>query len=55
MFKKGEVVKAKAMVPSGPIQALRFNSDGDVEYLIEWTDADGNVQQRWFLESQLEA
>ena len=55
MFKKGEIVKVKTTVPSGPILALRFNPDGDVEYLVEWTDADGNVQPRWFTEDQLEA
>ena len=55
MFKKGEIVKVKAVIPSGPVQALRFNGEGNVEYLVEWTDVDGNVQQRWFLEDQLEA
>ena len=55
MFKKGEVVKAKAVIPSGPVQALRFNGEGNVEYLVEWTDVNGNVQQRWFTEDQLEA
>ena len=55
MFKKGEVVKAKTIIPHGPVQGLRFNPDGDVEYLIAWKDIDGNEQQRWFLESQLEA
>ena len=55
MFKKGEVVKAKAVVPSGPVQALRFNDEGNIEYLVEWTDVNGNVQQRWFTEDQLEA
>lgn len=55
MFKKGEVVKAKAVVPSGPVQALRFNGEGNVEYLVEWKDANGNAQQRWFTEDQLEA
>ena len=55
MFKKDEVVKVKAVIPSGPIQAFRFNDEGNVEYLIEWVDVDGNAQQRWFTEDQLEA
>lgn len=54
MFKKDEVVKVKANIPQGPVLSMRFNSDGDVEYLIEWVDANGDTQQRWFLESQLE-
>ena len=52
-FKKGDVVKAVAVVPQGPVLALRMDDDGVVSYLIEWTDADGETQQRWFEESQL--
>jgi len=52
-FKKGDVVKAVAVVPQGPVLAIRMNEDGVVSYLIEWTDADGETQQRWFEESQL--
>ena len=52
-FKKGDVVKVAAVVPEGPVLALRMSDDGIVSYLIEWTDADGQVQERWFEESQL--
>jgi hypothetical protein len=52
-FKKGDVVKAIAVVPQGPVLALRMNEDGIVSYLISWTDVDGNTQERWFEESQL--
>jgi len=52
-FKKGDVVKAIAVIPQGPVIALRMDDDGNVTYLVEWTDVDGNVQQRWFEESQL--
>ena len=52
-FKKGDVVKAVAVVPQGPVLALRMDDDGVVSYLIEWTDADGETQQRWFEESQI--
>jgi uncharacterized protein YodC (DUF2158 family) len=52
-FKKGDVVKVRAVVPEGPVQALRMDEDGVVSYLIEWTDTDGNVQQRWFEEDTL--
>jgi hypothetical protein len=30
-----------------------MDEDGNVSYLVEWTDADGNAQQRWFDEAQL--
>ena len=52
-FKKGDVVRALAVVPQGPVLALRMDDDGVVSYLIEWTDADGETQQRWFEESQI--
>ena len=52
-FKKGDVVKAVAVVPQGPVLALRMDEDGVVSYLIEWTDVDGETQQRWFEESQI--
>jgi len=34
---------------------MRMDEDGNVSYLIEWTDAIGNTQQRWFAESELVA
>jgi hypothetical protein len=52
-FKKGDVVKAVAVVPQGPVLALRMDDEGVVSYLIEWTDVNGNAQERWFEESQL--
>lgn len=54
-YKKGDVVKLVAVVPQGPVQALRMDEDGNVFYLVEWTDADGQAQQRWFAEAQLTA
>jgi len=54
-FTKGQAVKLVAVIPEGPVQALRMDEDGNVSYLVEWTDADGNDQQRWFDEAQLEA
>ena len=53
MFKKGDVVRVKAVVPEGPVVALRMSDDGVVSYLVEWTDAEGTVQQRWFTEDVL--
>ena len=52
-FKKGDVVKTVAVAPQGPVLALRMSDEGVVSYLIEWSDVDGNTQQRWFEESQL--
>jgi uncharacterized protein YodC (DUF2158 family) len=54
-FKKGEEVKLIAVIPEGPVLALRMDEDGVVQYLISWTDANGIEQQRWFDEDQLVA
>ena len=53
MFKKGDVVRVKAIVPEGPVAALRMSEDGVISYLIEWSDVDGVSQQRWFTEDEL--
>jgi hypothetical protein len=52
-FKKGDVVKAAATVPEGPIEKLRMDEDGNVQYQISWTDAEGNTHTRWFSEAAL--
>ena len=54
-FKRGDVVKLNTVVPQGPVQALRMDEDGNVFYMVEWTDADGHTQQRWFGENELTA
>ena len=52
-YKKGDVVKLVAVVPQGPVMALRMDENGIVQYLVEWQDANGATQQRWFDEDQL--
>ena len=52
-FKKGQVVRVREVVPEGPVQALRMDEDGNVYYLIQWTDVDGVAQERWFAEDAL--
>lgn len=52
-FKKGDEVKVVAVIPQGPVQALRMDEDGVVSCLIEWTDVQGEVHQRWFAEDEL--
>lgn len=54
-FVKGQEVKATGVIPQGPVQALRMDEDGNFFYMIEWVDADGNSQQRWFAEADLAA
>lgn len=54
-FVKGQEVKLAAVVPQGPVKALRMDEDGNFFYLLGWTDASGANQERWFEESDLEA
>ena len=54
-FKKGDTVKLTAVVPQGPVLAMRMDEDGNVFCLVEWTDVDGHTQQRWFAEADLAA
>jgi hypothetical protein len=53
-FIKNQTVRVKAVVPQGPVIALRMNEDGEFFYLVQWTDANGKAQRRWFKESVLE-
>ena len=52
-FTKNQQVKLIGTVPEGPVQKLRMTEDGVVEYLVTWTDIDGNSHERWFSEEQL--
>ena len=52
-FKKGDEVKVRTVVPSGPVLALRMDDDGVVFYLLDWVDENGVSQQRWFAEDDL--
>ena len=52
-FVKGQTVKLNVLVPSGPVEKLRMTEDGLFEYMVSWTDGEGNTQERWFEEDQL--
>jgi hypothetical protein len=54
-FTKGQDVAVKAVVPHGPVEALRMDEDGNFFYRISWTDVNGNTQSRWFAEEDLTA
>lgn len=52
-FKKGDTVKLKGVIPQGPVEGMRMDEDGNVQYMISWMDVDGIAQTRWFDEDQL--
>lgn len=54
MYKKGDVVRLKGVVPQGPIGAMRMDEDGTVWCMLEWTGDDGQVHSRWFKADDVE-
>ena len=54
-FKKGDVVKVKAVIPQGPIEKMRMDEDGTIWYLVAWTGDDGQTHERWFTGDDLVA
>lgn len=52
---KGAQVRQVVPVIEGAVIERRFNDAGDkFEYLVEYTDADGAAQSRWFTDGQIE-
>ena len=54
-FVKNQNVRLKVVTPEGPVAALRMDEDGQFFYLVQWTDTEGESQQRWFKEEELES
>ena len=52
VFKKDDVVRVTVVVPQGPVQSIRMDENGNVQYLISWTNGD-KQEERWFDESVL--
>jgi uncharacterized protein YodC (DUF2158 family) len=52
-FQKGDIVKLNLSVPTGPVVGFKIDDDGNVSYLLEWIDHDGQKKQRWFQEHEL--
>lgn len=51
----GAAVRQIVPVISGQVEQKRFHDESDqLEYLVAYTDADGQPQSKWFLESQIE-
>lgn len=54
-FQKGQTVALKVTPPAGPVMGFRVDGEGNVSYLVEWINAEGQTQQRWFAEDELQA
>ena len=55
MYKKGDIVKLKVIVPQGPIASMRMDEDGTIRCLVEWTGSDGQTHSRWFKNDDLDS
>lgn len=55
-FEEGQGVRLRAPVIEGQVTDIQFNKGTkELEYLVTYTDGDGEAQTRWFTESDLEA
>lgn len=55
-MEEGQTVRLKQPVIQGQILDTRYNKDSkELEHLVAYDDGAGNLHERWFLESQLEA
>ena len=52
-FKVGQEVKLNISAPQGAIKSLSVSQGGEIQYLISWVNADGEVHERWFAEDDL--
>ena len=52
-FRPGSQVKLNVAQPQGEVQQLAVSQEGDIQYLVEFVDAAGETQQRWFTEAEL--
>lgn len=51
----GAAVRQLVAPIAGQVVQKRFHDESDqLEYLVQWTDAAGELQSKWFLESQIE-
>ena len=53
VFKKGDRLRLKVVVPEGTVEKMRMDDDGIVQYQLVWVDDEGAEQHRWFDEAQL--
>ena len=52
-FKKGDQVRQVVPVIEGAVVDVAI-VDGDVQFCVEYTGADGDVHQRFFTEAEIE-
>lgn len=55
-FKNGDQLKQKVVIIQGTVVDVVYNADsGHFQYLVEFTDGEGNPARRWFDQDDVEA
>lgn len=53
-MKTGSTVRPKRTTITGTVTQRRIKETDDTEFLVEWTDDDGQTVHRWFDENLLD-
>lgn len=54
-IEEGSAVRQKAVIVEGVVVDTEYDKDNkQLKHLVEYSDADGETQRRWFLESEVE-
>lgn len=54
-MKAGTIVRLKQPTITGPVIERKFDAADNLVLLVEYTDADGELHQRWFKSDDMEA
>ena len=48
-IKKGDIVRQKVEVVTGKVASFSVDQEsGDLQFLVEWEDTDGNIHSKYF-------
>jgi uncharacterized protein YodC (DUF2158 family) len=54
LFKKGDAVRVAVNPPQGTVIDFSIDGSGNISYVMEWTNEQGETHQRMFLEEELQ-
>jgi hypothetical protein len=54
-FKPQQTVKVIGVIPTGPVQKISMDEEGNIIYLVQWAAENGEVHESWFKEDALAA
>lgn len=54
LFKKGDIVRLAVNPPQGTVIDFSIDGSGDISYVMQWTNEQGETHQRQFREDELQ-